>query len=134
MILRWLETLSKHDFEVVFRPGSQHGNADSLSRIDHAETITKEETEDQPEHPNIQAIEGGTSNRLVDILAEQKKDESLIIIRQYLQAGKLPDKLELRRQDTSVDPGRPPYVIPRGSAGLEKKTPASASIQGYFPS
>ena len=68
----------------------------------------KEETEDQPEHLNIQAIEGGTSNRLVDILAEQNKDESLIIICQYLQAGKLPDKLELRRQDTSVDPGRPP--------------------------
>ena len=102
MILRWLETLSKHDFEVVFRPGSQHGNADSLSRIDHAKTITEEEMEDRPEHPSMQAIEGGTSNRLVDILAEQNKDESLINIRQYLQAGKLPDKLELRRQDNNV--------------------------------
>ena len=118
MILRWLETLSKHDFEVVFWPGIQHGNADSLSGIDHAKTITKEETEDQPEHFNVQAIEGGTSNRLVDILAEQNKDESLIIIRQYLQAGKLPDKLELR-------PALPDQIFGNRQIG-DQKSPKSA--------
>ena len=48
MILRWLETLSSYDFDVVFRPGTQHGNADSLSRADHATPLELEATEDQP--------------------------------------------------------------------------------------
>ena len=46
-ILRWLETLSSYDFEVTFRPGTQHGNADSLSRADHATPISQEDAEDQ---------------------------------------------------------------------------------------
>ena len=48
MILRWLETLSSYDFEVTFRPGTQQGNADSLSRVDHATPIRQEDSEDQP--------------------------------------------------------------------------------------
>ena len=36
MIARWLETLSNFDFEVRHRAGVKHGNADSLSRCDHA--------------------------------------------------------------------------------------------------
>jgi len=31
-IARWIEELSAFDFEVEYRPGSKHGNADSLSR------------------------------------------------------------------------------------------------------
>ena len=31
MILRWLETLSRYDFDIIFRPGAQHGNA--LTRL-----------------------------------------------------------------------------------------------------
>ena len=48
MILRWLETLSSYDFDVIFRPGAQHGNADSLSRADHATPLEPGATEDQP--------------------------------------------------------------------------------------
>ena len=36
MYARWQELLAHYDFEVKFRKGEHHGNADSLSRIDHA--------------------------------------------------------------------------------------------------
>ena len=36
MILRWLEILASFDFTVKHRKGTQHGNADSLSRAPHA--------------------------------------------------------------------------------------------------
>ena len=48
MILRWLETLSSNDFKVVFRPGTQHGNADSLSQAVHATPLATGAEEDQP--------------------------------------------------------------------------------------
>ena len=48
MILRWLETLSSYDFDIVFRPGTQHGNADSLSRANHATPLEPGASEDQP--------------------------------------------------------------------------------------
>ena len=31
-IARWLEDLFQYDFEIVYRSGQKHGNADSLSR------------------------------------------------------------------------------------------------------
>ena len=31
-LARWLEILGTYDYEVVYRPGSRHGNADALSR------------------------------------------------------------------------------------------------------
>ena len=48
MILRWLETLPSYDFDVVFRPGTQHGNANSLSRADHATPLAMGADADQP--------------------------------------------------------------------------------------
>ena len=36
MIGRWMEVLANYDFEVQYRPGPKHGNADGLSRISHA--------------------------------------------------------------------------------------------------
>ena len=38
MIQRWHETLANFDFQVQHRPGTQHGNADGLSRAAHAAT------------------------------------------------------------------------------------------------
>lgn len=31
-LARWLEKLCEHDFEIIYRPGRLHNNADSLSR------------------------------------------------------------------------------------------------------
>ena len=38
MMMRWLETLALYNFKVVHRSGTQHGNADSLSRTTHVDT------------------------------------------------------------------------------------------------
>jgi hypothetical protein len=42
MVSRWLDTLANFDFEVVYRKGTQHGNADGLSRAPHAEPMEEE--------------------------------------------------------------------------------------------
>ena len=41
-IQRWALTLSAYDYDIVFRPGRQHANADVLSRLllpDHPTTV-----------------------------------------------------------------------------------------------
>ena len=46
MLKRWLRILSTYEFEVKHRPGTQHANADALSRAPHAPTLdTTEATE-----------------------------------------------------------------------------------------
>ena len=112
MILRWLETLSNYDFDVVFRAGVKHANADALSRIDHAELISEQEAADLPKgfteqiaSMSIQTsgpIEGSYADRVQDILKSQKEDQTLTVIRNYMKAGQLPDKLELRKHGTRV--------------------------------
>ena len=43
MVMRWLETLAAFDFQVQHRAGVDHGNADGLSRIEHAKPIDESE-------------------------------------------------------------------------------------------
>ena len=41
-IQRWALTLSAYDYDIVFKPGSQHANADILSRLplpDHPTSV-----------------------------------------------------------------------------------------------
>ena len=45
MATRWLEALSNYNFEIQHRSGTKHLDADSLSRIDHADTGDKVITE-----------------------------------------------------------------------------------------
>ncbi len=42
---RWLQLLSNYDFEIMYRPGPKHGNADALSRAPHVESRTEALTE-----------------------------------------------------------------------------------------
>ena len=37
-IARWQETLASYDFDLIYRPGQQHGNADGMSRRPYDET------------------------------------------------------------------------------------------------
>ena len=41
LLIRWMETLSSFNFDVEFRQGTAHGNADALSRIEHVDTEGK---------------------------------------------------------------------------------------------
>ena len=43
-VIRLLDTLSQFNFDVHHRPGTQHGNADALSRATHHPEIAIEET------------------------------------------------------------------------------------------
>jgi len=36
LVVRWMDMLNRNDFEITHRPGTEHGNADSLSRCLHA--------------------------------------------------------------------------------------------------
>ena len=52
MVARWFDAISNFDFEVKYRPGPRHGNADGLSRAGHL----PEETEDVPDETLICAL------------------------------------------------------------------------------
>ena len=54
MFVRWAETLSHYNFEVVHRLSGRHGNADSLSRIDFAQEDP--ENNDVPEEQTLGSL------------------------------------------------------------------------------
>ena len=121
MILRGLETLSSYDFEVTFRPGTQHGNADSLSRVNHATPIKQEDSEDQPlydvptsslnlldydvameDFPAVLSLEAVLPQDMKQLKTLQAADPTLKIVRKWVHGGQLPPKLEVRTYDTLV--------------------------------
>ena len=106
MILRWLETLSSYDFDVIFRPGAQHGNADSLSRADHATPLKPGAAEDQPlydvpasglnalthdeameEFPAIFSIEAVFPADVQKVKGLQNSDPTLKVIKRWVLKG-----------------------------------------------
>ena len=121
MILRWLETLSSYNFDIVFRPGTQHGNADSLSRANHATPLEPGAAEDQPlydvpasglnalthdealeDFPAVLSIEAVFPADVQRIKSLQNSDPTLKVIKKWVHEGKVPPKLELRTYDTLV--------------------------------
>ena len=103
MILRWLETLSDYEFEVVFRPGTKHANADALSRTDHADEIDPEAVEDEFGQPGIKAIQTPHPwSHINEVKELQEKDPTLITVKEYILQGQPPGKLERRKQPTDV--------------------------------
>ena len=55
-LARWFDTLADLDFTIAYRPGSQNGNADGLSRQawtkDDFTLQEKKEMSGQPDSPN----------------------------------------------------------------------------------
>jgi hypothetical protein len=99
MILRWLETLSNNSFTVQFRDGKKHGNADALSRADHARLPTKEEElEAEVEACNsIQLITVATMPK-EEVLKRQEEDPDLSKVRQWILEEKKPSRQSIRHE------------------------------------
>ena len=87
---RWLDCISNFDFQVVYRKGSQHGNADALSRADFIPSEhTVEDTGEQ-----VSAIHLPCSRR-EQLVKQQLEDRSLKVVHQWIRQNRTPSKSEL---------------------------------------
>ena len=102
MVFRWMEMVSSFDYEPQHRPGTQHGNADALSRIDHGEPpdpeeVTAADSLMQMGTAILSAI-GACAPPLLrspEMIKEaQKADDVLSKVRQWVRAQEGPTNLE----------------------------------------
>ena len=102
---RWKSRLASYDFEITHRAGTRHGNADSLSRITHAEPLTSdvdvfdEQTDrqylfhmsidhiDDDESKGMSREEQWTSSYIKEI---QEEDPDLLTLREWVRLGEIP--------------------------------------------
>ena len=120
MIARYLRTLAEFNFDPIFRNGSQHSNADKLSRlanapsptprdedlldekmfamqIDSTESIPdKSDDKDSPVEP-LKVIE-----EQIDMAKEQKQDETLRLVRQWIEKQEKPKVKETNTMSRDV--------------------------------
>src|SRR6218665_2668756 len=99
---RWLERLSEYDFEILHRPGRQHGNVDALSRKpcrqcgDHGieATVVREIVE----HTDDVGADG-----MRDIITAQEENSELRVVRGWLVHGaEVPSLVELLYEPEAV--------------------------------
>ena len=116
MLARWLAKLQQFNFDIVHRPGAQHGNADGLSRFPQCErgscAPTKKTHQTDPDQPYayscggssrdseliplesgetcVAAIMTAQSENSKLIITAQKIDKDISIVREWLLAGKFP--------------------------------------------
>ena len=116
MLARWLAKLQQFNFDIVHRPGAQHGNADGLSRCPQCErgscAPTTNTHQTGPDQPYAYSCEGSSlDSELIPlesgetcvaaimtaqsensklIIAAQKIDSEISIVREWLLTGKFP--------------------------------------------
>ena len=116
MLARWLAKLQQFHFDIVHRPGAQHGNADGLSRCPQCErgscATTANTGHSEPEQPYANSCEGSSldsdliplesgetcvaavmiaqSENSKLITTAQKTDSEISIVREWLATGKFP--------------------------------------------
>ncbi|XP_048251449.1 uncharacterized protein LOC125379241 [Haliotis rufescens] len=84
-LARWSLMLTQYDYEVIYRPGAKHGNADALSRgVSQVSVIT-----------HVQEKTGLTVDKLRSL---QLADEKFKRIIDYLESDVLPDDDEKARR------------------------------------
>ena len=88
MVARWLETLSSHDFEIKHRPGTEHGNADSLSRVSHAEAADEEIDNDEEMLASLSTEKPKWTP--TEFRNFQLSDPELAAARDWLETGHVP--------------------------------------------
>jgi len=106
MVARWLDTLANYDFEVQYRKGCSHGNADGLSRapLGPADELADDQEDEAEER--IMALsdpilhEGRCLPRTMPEWAvEQRKDPLLRKVITYIKEARVPLGEDRRRMD-----------------------------------
>jgi hypothetical protein len=101
MILRWLETLSNNVFTVQFRDGKKHGNADALSRSEHARPPNEEEEKAAVEE-SIQAISYPEPMSADALKRKQREDPDLRKVRRWVAKNEKPDRASIRQESEEL--------------------------------
>lgn len=97
MVLRWLETLASYDVEVQHRAGKKHINADTLSRVKHADNPTEEEErESNQESPISLCAIYLKAHSAEDIVEKQKSDDVIGEVYKWVEKNEKPSKEEIR--------------------------------------
>ena len=102
MITRWLDLLSNFEYEIKFRPGHLHSNADALSRTSHAPL-----EEDDPNDDDAWRITNiEVDNELLDsekLLRAQREDCVVGTVREWvLNDAVLPMHKQLKRMNPHI--------------------------------
>jgi hypothetical protein len=89
MVGRWLGILGNYDFDIEYRPGPKHGNADALSRVEHAqeEGPTREEEEE-----TVCSLAADWPWTTDDFRHLQEQDADLRLAIQWVQDKQKPDR------------------------------------------
>ena len=93
MMMRWLETLALYNFKVVHKNGTQHGNADSLSRTTHINTegaIIAELNATLPIQTDIK------ENDIIDYDTHLSNDPTLREVKNWVLNKSTPPRAELK--------------------------------------
>ena len=115
---RWLQILSEYDFEIQYRPGAQHRNADGLSRrpcheCGHCERQESKDSVDDTGCPGHQirviSFDAGTSaGRWVQpwsddqLQAWQREDPIVAGVVDWVQNGEKPQWKDVRMEGTTI--------------------------------
>lgn len=109
-LARWGLRLSEFDFQIKHKPGKFNGNADGISRMPLPNSNTDSTNSD--EIPYVYAIDFNFDNQIqIELLiAKQKEDIELSVIRTYLTDGIIPEDPKLARKLKSP---KQPYIMDR---------------------
>ena len=120
MLARWLAKLQQFHFEIIHRPGAQHGNADGLSRCPQCERGTcapnTNSSSTDPEQPYASScigssldselipLESGETCMAAVMVAQsensklittaQMSDKEISIVREWLIGGTFPARIQ----------------------------------------
>ena len=103
-VARWLERLQEYVFDIEYRPGTKHSNADALSRRPlrrHGDCPTCGITDPEPGRINAAMWESGW--QLDHLREEQRLDPAIARVRAWLANGhERPTRRELTAYDAEV--------------------------------
>lgn len=118
MILRWLETLSNFDFSVEFRKGKRHGNADALSRVEHAPDLEETEIKDElMSLVDLNAMQWFPMENPTSIREHQAEDEEIQQVVEWVRRELPPSRAEAKALSRNLRS----YISIFDSLRLDKK-------------